>query len=97
MQHVISTSKLLSLFAKNSSNITQMNKSAPYLPTTWALGGKIEKSVDLPITAVIMLLFMISAAWHMTIFQLNRRRGHKFLFNAVLFGMFDNGKFRASH
>jgi hypothetical protein len=70
----------------------QMNKNAPYVPTTWALGGSIEKGVDLPITIVFLSLFMISAAWHMTIFQLNRRRGHKFLFNAVLFGMLDNAR-----
>jgi len=39
-----------------------------------------------PITAVFLVLFMGGAATHMTIFQLNRRKGHKFLFSAMLFG-----------
>jgi hypothetical protein len=43
-------------------------------------------NIDTPITAVFLVLFMVGAATHMTIFQLNRKRGHKFLFNAVLFG-----------
>lgn len=59
---------------------------APWLPTIWTLGGIPKKSVDVPITAVFLLLFMIGAAAHMTILQLNLRRGHKFLFNGVLFG-----------
>ncbi|KAH8719488.1 hypothetical protein GQ44DRAFT_658883 [Phaeosphaeriaceae sp. PMI808] len=65
---------------------SQPLRHAPYLPTTWALGGKNEKSVDLPITAVFLVLYIIGAAWHMTIFQLNNKRGHKFLFSAVTFG-----------
>ena len=63
-----------------------MNKGPPYLPTTWALGGRATKSVDIPITAVFLALYIGSAAWHMTIFQKNNKRGHKFVFNAVLFG-----------
>jgi hypothetical protein len=45
------------------------------------------KKVDVPITAVFLALFAISAAWHMIIFQKNIKRGHKFVFNAALFGM----------
>jgi hypothetical protein len=59
----------------------------PYRPTVWALGGRSTKSVDLPITAVFLALFIIGAATHMTILQLNRKRNHKFLFNGALFGM----------
>ncbi|KAF2853095.1 hypothetical protein T440DRAFT_505975 [Plenodomus tracheiphilus IPT5] len=62
------------------------NHGPPWAPTTWALGGAPKKSIDLPVTAVFLALFMIGAATHMTIFQLNRRRGHKFLFNGALFG-----------
>jgi hypothetical protein len=69
-----------------------MNQGPPYRPTTWALGGVPKKNVDIPITAVFLALFMISATWHMTIFQLNNKKGHKFLFNAALFG-----KFRSTH
>lgn len=68
------------------TNIAQMSQKAPYPPTTWSLGGKPEKSIDIPVTAICLLLYVCGAATHMTIFQLNRRRGYKFLFNAVLFG-----------
>ncbi|KAH6005116.1 hypothetical protein HBI55_026190 [Parastagonospora nodorum] len=61
-------------------------RGGPYLSTVWALGGTPKKNVDVPITAVFLALFVISAAWHMTIFQKNRGRGHKFIFNAALFG-----------
>jgi hypothetical protein len=64
----------------------QKIQGPPYLPTTWALGGTPKKSVDIPITAVFLVLFMISAATHMKIFQRNNKKGHKFLFNAALFG-----------
>lgn len=63
-----------------------MNQGPPYAPSAWALGGRNEKSVDVPITAVFLVLFIIGAACHMTIFQLNKKRGHKFIFSAVLFG-----------
>ena len=65
-----------------------MAKGPPYLPTTWALGGIPTKGVDIPITAVLLVMYIGSAIWHMTIFQLNNRRGHKFIFNALLFGMY---------
>ncbi|KAH9864309.1 hypothetical protein J1614_010243 [Plenodomus biglobosus] len=58
----------------------------PWIPNNWAFGGAPRKSVDVPVTAVFLALFIIGAATHMTIFQLNRKRGHKFIFNAVLFG-----------
>ncbi|KAF2816442.1 uncharacterized protein BDZ99DRAFT_485054 [Mytilinidion resinicola] len=65
---------------------SQASSGPPWLPTVWALGGKSELHIDVPITAVLLLFYVCGAATHMTIFQLNRRRGHKFLFSAVLFG-----------
>jgi hypothetical protein len=64
----------------------QMTKSPPYAPTIWALGGTPEIGTDIPITAVFLFLFVIGAVTHMTIFQLNRRKGHKFLMSGLLFG-----------
>ncbi|KAI8935146.1 hypothetical protein NX059_007739 [Plenodomus lindquistii] len=58
----------------------------PWLPDTWSLGGAPKKSIDVPVTAVFLALFIVGAATHMTILQLNKKRGHKFLFNGVLFG-----------
>lgn len=66
--------------------LTTSQTSGPYRPTTWSLGGRNSKKVDVPITSVFLVLYIIGAVIHMTIFQLNRRKGHKFLFNAVLFG-----------
>jgi hypothetical protein len=53
---------------------------------TWALGGAPEIGVDIPITAVFLAMFIMGAVAHMTIFQLNRRKGHKFLMSGLLFG-----------
>ena len=57
----------------------------PYRPQIWALGGIPDKHIDIPVSAVFIFLFLCGAATHMTIFQVNRRRGHKFLFNLFLF------------
>ncbi|KAF9739628.1 hypothetical protein PMIN01_02262 [Paraphaeosphaeria minitans] len=59
--------------------------SGPYRPTTWALGGVPKKNIDIPVTAIFLCLYMLGAATHMTIFQYNKRRGHKFLFNGMIF------------
>ncbi|MCJ1249665.1 hypothetical protein MMC30_006891 [Trapelia coarctata] len=58
----------------------------PYAPTTAALGGQPTVSLDIPITSVFLLLFILGAAAHMTIFQLNKRRGHKFIMSGAMFG-----------
>jgi len=64
----------------------QLPPGPPYLPQTAQLGGLPTVGVDDPICAVLLLLFVGGAATHMTIFQLNRQRSHKFLFSALLFG-----------
>lgn len=58
----------------------------PYPPTTAAVGGVPTIGVDVPISAVFMFLFLVAAAGHMTIFQINRRRGHKFIMSGLMFG-----------
>ncbi len=42
--------------------------------------------VDVPVTAVFLVLFLLGAVVNMTIFQVNRRRGHKFLMSGMMFG-----------
>ena len=59
---------------------------APYPPTHAALGLTPTVNVDVPITAVFLFLFILGAISHMTIFQLNQRRGHKFIMSGMLFG-----------
>ena len=60
--------------------------SGPYPPTNAALGGVPTVSTDIPICAVFIVIFLLGAVAHMTIFQLNKRRGHKFLLSGMMFG-----------
>lgn len=48
--------------------------------------GFPKVSTDVPPTAVFLFLYIAGAVMHMTIFQLNRRRGRKFIFSAACFG-----------
>lgn len=58
----------------------------PYPPSTAGIGGVPSTSVDVPILAVFITLYIVAAVSNMTIFRLNRRRGHKFIISGVLFG-----------
>ncbi|KAL6898336.1 putative family C-likeG-protein-coupled receptor [Trichoderma evansii] len=59
----------------------------PPYPSKYAgLGLSPTRSVDIPISAVLLAFFICSAALNMTIFQLNRRRGHKFILSGLFFG-----------
>ena len=58
----------------------------PYLPPNALLGGQPTNDVDTPIAAVFLVLFIIGAACHMSILQLNRRKSHKFILSGLLFG-----------
>lgn len=40
----------------------------------------------MPTSAVLLALFFAGAATHMTVFQVNRRRGHFFIFSVLVFG-----------
>lgn len=42
--------------------------------------------MDDPICAVLLLFFIAGAATHITIFRINHKRDHKFVFSALLFG-----------
>jgi uncharacterized protein DUF3112 len=41
--------------------------------------------VDVPISAVLLALFLIGAIFNMVVFQINKRRDHKFLLSFLLF------------
>ncbi|KAK0708597.1 hypothetical protein B0H67DRAFT_557045 [Lasiosphaeris hirsuta] len=58
----------------------------PYLPQTAQLGGQPAPLPDVAVSAVLLALFVGSAALHMTIFQVNLHREHKFVFSVLLFG-----------
>jgi hypothetical protein len=63
-----------------------MPAGPPYAPTTASLGGVPNKSVDIAVCAVFLALYIGGGAGHMTIFQLNRIQGHKFIPSAAIFG-----------
>ncbi|KAG9239831.1 hypothetical protein BJ878DRAFT_20175 [Calycina marina] len=58
----------------------------PYPTTIAALGGLPTNALDTPIDVIFLILFMIGAAIHMTIFQVNNRRGQKFIMSGMTFG-----------
>ncbi|KAL8882285.1 MAG: hypothetical protein Q9192_007609, partial [Flavoplaca navasiana] len=64
----------------------QMPQHAPYPPKTAGLGGVPTVHTDIPITAIFLVLFICGAVAHMTIFQLNMKRGHKFIMSGMMFG-----------
>lgn len=49
-------------------------------------GGTPTIPVDVPISAVFLVFFILGAALNMTILQINNRRGHKFILSGVCFG-----------
>lgn len=57
------------------------------MPSQTAVIGLVPTvHTDVPIDAVFIALFVTLAASHMTLFQLNNRKQHKFLFSAMMFG-----------
>ena len=59
---------ILSIHSINANKSPlQSAKGPPYLPTTAGIGGLPTKNVDDPISAVFLVLFVIGAASHMTI------------------------------
>ncbi|KAL2113180.1 hypothetical protein VUR80DRAFT_5087 [Thermomyces stellatus] len=64
----------------------QPTGDGPYPPRVASLGGQPTPSVDDPICGVFLFLFVCGAVLNMTIFQINRRRGHKFILSALCFG-----------
>ncbi|KAM7205398.1 putative family c-likeg-protein-coupled receptor protein [Naviculisporaceae sp. PSN 640] len=58
----------------------------PYPPQVALMGGIPTPVPDDIVSAILLALFIVGAATHMTIFQVNRRREHKFIFSVLLFG-----------
>lgn len=50
------------------------------------VGGLPTTSLDAPITAVFLFLFVLGAIAHMTILQVNLKRGKKFIMSGMIFG-----------
>lgn len=65
-----------------------INSGSPYLPVGVAIiGGQPTVRHDIPVCAVLIALYLAGAVGNMTIFQLNRRKGHKFIMSVAMFGL----------
>ncbi|KAK4542449.1 hypothetical protein LTR36_006701 [Oleoguttula mirabilis] len=62
------------------------NAGPPYIPNVAGVGGRPTVSQDIPATAIFLLMYLTGAVANMAIFQLNRRKGHKFLISWAMFG-----------
>ncbi|ROW05486.1 hypothetical protein VSDG_00039 [Cytospora chrysosperma] len=76
----------MSAEGEGSQQMAQSMSGPPYAPTTASLGGHPTVALDDPICACLMLLYVAAAVTNMTIFQINRRRDHKFVFSGLFFG-----------
>lgn len=65
----------------------QHQAGPPYAPKTAGVGGLPTIIPDVPISAVFLALYVAFAAANMTIYQVNGRRGHKFIPSVALFGL----------
>jgi hypothetical protein len=63
-------------------------KSPPYPPRVAGLGGIPEIIPDVPISAVFLVLYLVLGIIHIRIFKNNKGRGHKFIFNGAMLGMY---------
>ncbi|KAH8593494.1 hypothetical protein B0O99DRAFT_214421 [Bisporella sp. PMI_857] len=64
----------------------KMSNHKPYPPTMAGLGLQPTVRVDVPILSIFLILFLIGAVVHMTILQVNLRRGKKFIMSGMIFG-----------
>lgn len=61
-------------------------RGGPYASDTAIMGGLPTTIPDVPVDAVFLVLYICFAATNMTIFQMNCRKGHKFIPSAMMFG-----------
>ncbi|GIZ46293.1 hypothetical protein CKM354_000942300 [Cercospora kikuchii] len=64
----------------------EQSQGPPYPPKVAGVGGRAMPIPDVPIASVLLVFYVGSAVGNMTILQLNRRKGHKFLLSGLLFG-----------
>ncbi|KAL8830782.1 MAG: hypothetical protein Q9191_001237, partial [Dirinaria sp. TL-2023a] len=61
-------------------------KGPPYASKNAGLGGQATVDLDVPVTSVFMFLFLLGGIGHMTVLQLNLRRGRKFPMSGAMTG-----------
>ncbi|EME85549.1 uncharacterized protein MYCFIDRAFT_82707 [Pseudocercospora fijiensis CIRAD86] len=65
---------------------TTAPQGPPYAPQIASLGGQPTPIPDVVICSILIAIYAGSAAGHMSIYQLNRRKTHHFFISAALFG-----------
>ncbi|KAI2473009.1 hypothetical protein F4781DRAFT_443360 [Annulohypoxylon bovei var. microspora] len=73
--------------SSNASSQLVKPQGPPYASTNAIVGGEPAPAVDDPIAAALLLLFLLSAAAHMAVLRVNRRRHLKFVFSGMLFAL----------
>ncbi|KAF4555640.1 Hypothetical protein D9617_2g056030 [Elsinoe fawcettii] len=68
-----------------------VKRAGPYAPDTQILGEIPAVIPDVPISAVLLALYLVAGVASFAIFKINIKRGHKFVINGALFGL---GKIR---
>jgi hypothetical protein len=63
-----------------------VSQGPPYAPHFASLGGRPSVVPDVPISAVLLPLYITGAVLNMYILQTNLRRGHKFIISGAVFG-----------
>jgi len=58
----------------------------PYASKFQALGGKPEILPDIPISAIFLVIYIFAGALHLHRFLINKKNGHSFNMNAMIFG-----------
>lgn len=59
---------------------------APYAPKTQSLGETPTVSTDVPILAILLVIYLVGGISHMRLFLKNKKAGHFFMLNAMTFG-----------
>lgn len=68
------------------SYLSQRSSGGPYASNAAGAGGLPTITPDIPVCAVFILIYISFAARNSTIFQINRRKNHKFFLSALLTG-----------
>lgn len=71
--------------AKPAPQAAQAQQIMAEPPKKAVLGGLPTKNVDVPVTAVFLVLFVLGAFAHTSTYRANTKRGHKFLLSSLMF------------
>lgn len=65
----------------------QAGRGPPYAPLNAGLGGTPMIVPDVPVSVVLLILYLMFGIIHIKILKGNKGRGHKFIFNGAILGI----------